>query len=189
MTEFSWSLYIQTDSLRSLYIMTEMIAVRIYNDWFRIRTITHTHLFGASEYLQTNKGVLRTVHNWNIFSTAARQMHRFEVQFCQHLIFSWKITYFQIKTKILEKIKSIRLLAHSTPTAISHFTVISRKCYKVWQEWKGELRNIDHRTEGQIRQKCKETSNWCDCHRYGLWKNGTIVIFELSYLEFVVQKT
>ena len=27
-------------------------------------------------------------------------------------------------------------------TAISHFTVISRKWYKVWQEWKGELGNI-----------------------------------------------
>ena len=43
MTGFSWSLYIQTNLLRSLYIMTEMMAVRIYNDRFRIRTITYIY--------------------------------------------------------------------------------------------------------------------------------------------------
>ena len=120
----------------------------------------HARLFGASEYLQTDKGVLRTVHNWNIFSTAARQVHLSEIQFCQHLIFSWKITYLQIKTKVLEKIKSNRLLAHSTPTAISHFTVISRKCYKVWQEWKGELRNVDHRSF-YIQRLHYRRDKWC----------------------------
>ena len=41
MTGFSWPLYIQTDFLRSLYIMTEMMAVSIYNDQFRIQTITY----------------------------------------------------------------------------------------------------------------------------------------------------
>ena len=41
MTGFSWSLYIKTDFLLSLYIMTEMMAVIIYNDGFHIRTITY----------------------------------------------------------------------------------------------------------------------------------------------------
>ena len=45
------------------------------------------------------------------------------------------------------------------------------------------------RTVGQIRQKCKETSNWCDCHRCGLWLSVTIIICELSCIEFVIQKS
>ena len=44
-------------------------------------------------------------------------------------------------------------------------------------------------TKDQIHQKCKETSNWCDCLRYGIWYIGTIVICESRYLEFVMQKS
>ena len=36
-------------------------------------------------------------------------------------------------------------------------------------------------TVGQIHQKCKETLNWCDFHRY-----GKLSICELSYLAFLL---
>ena len=66
--------------------------------------------------------------------------------------------------------------------------IVKRRSLWTTPKLNGRLGLAGHATEkARSTKNVKKPQIWCDCHRYGLWEHGTIVICELSYLAFLLK--